>query len=65
MLDKVSVLLAGGKLATASSKYCYPGAMSKLAPDSDALYEQVHRRMVESGEWDRCAYESSLLLMTI
>ncbi|KAL4072007.1 transcription factor e(y)2-domain-containing protein [Scleroderma yunnanense] len=27
--------------------------MSKLGPDSDALYEQVHRRMVESGEWDR------------
>ena len=29
--------------------------MSKLAPDEDALYEQVHKRMVESGEWDRCA----------
>ncbi|KIM64489.1 hypothetical protein SCLCIDRAFT_115005 [Scleroderma citrinum Foug A] len=27
--------------------------MSKQAPDADTLYEQVHRRMVESGEWDR------------
>lgn len=27
--------------------------MSKPTNDADALYMQVHRRMVESGEWDR------------
>ncbi|KAG6333988.1 hypothetical protein ID866_5093 [Astraeus odoratus] len=27
--------------------------MSKSNSDTDALYSQVHRRMVESGEWDR------------
>ncbi|KAI6144326.1 hypothetical protein BKA82DRAFT_760236 [Pisolithus tinctorius] len=27
--------------------------MSKSTSDADALYTQVHRRMVESGDWDR------------
>ncbi|KAI6127081.1 hypothetical protein F5141DRAFT_1085390 [Pisolithus sp. B1] len=27
--------------------------MSKPTTDADALYKEVHRRMVESGEWDR------------
>ncbi|KAI5992637.1 transcription factor e(y)2-domain-containing protein [Pisolithus marmoratus] len=27
--------------------------MSKSTSDADALYQQIHRRMVESGEWDR------------
>ncbi|KAH7886640.1 transcription factor e(y)2-domain-containing protein [Phlebopus sp. FC_14] len=27
--------------------------MSKAAPEIESLYSQVHRRMVESGEWDR------------
>lgn len=27
--------------------------MTKSTSDADALYTQVHRRMVESGDWDR------------
>ncbi|KIJ67245.1 hypothetical protein HYDPIDRAFT_84033 [Hydnomerulius pinastri MD-312] len=27
--------------------------MTKLSPETEALYAQVHKRMVESGEWDR------------
>lgn len=29
--------------------------MSKSTSDTDEFYAQIHRRMVESGEWDRCA----------
>ncbi|KAF9242798.1 transcription factor e(y)2-domain-containing protein [Melanogaster broomeanus] len=27
--------------------------MSKSSSETDELYTQIHRRMVESGEWDR------------
>ncbi|KAG6373584.1 transcription factor e(y)2-domain-containing protein [Boletus reticuloceps] len=27
--------------------------MSKSASDTDEFYVEIHRRMVESGEWDR------------
>jgi len=27
--------------------------MSKTTPERDEFYAQIHRRMVESGEWDR------------
>ena len=32
--------------------------MSKSTPETDEFYAQIHRRMVESGEWDRCALVS-------
>lgn len=32
--------------------------MSKSTSETDEFYAQIHRRMVESGEWDRCALVS-------
>ena len=32
--------------------------MSKSTSETDEFYTQIHRRMVESGEWDRCALVS-------
>ena len=28
--------------------------MSKSTSETDEFHAQIHRRMVESGEWDRC-----------
>lgn len=43
--------------------------MSKSTSETDEFYAQIHRRMVESGEWDRCAvvsrYRISLTSYTV
>ena len=29
---------------------------SRMAPGNEAIFIEIKKRMVESGEWDRCAF---------